>query len=234
MDTKTLFKQVSILSGLVLLAACSGGGDAAPAAESLAAPAPTLAPAPSPTPSASPSPTPSPSPSPSPTPYAYSGGSGTMADPYQISVPEDVQRIADHPAAYFTLKQSINMGSYSFTTIPSFSGTLYGNSYELDNLTISGTGAVTAMFGTMSGTIVQVKLYNATITGTQYAAAFAGTLSGLISTCSVTGTITSPSGGNGFNAGVGVPFYKTKSGGSVVSSTQDVYFNGNRVNQAPN
>jgi hypothetical protein len=57
-----------LVAATVLLAACGGGGEAAPT--DTPTPSPTRTPRPTPSPTSSPSPTPLPSPTPSPTPYA--------------------------------------------------------------------------------------------------------------------------------------------------------------------
>lgn len=202
-----------------------------PTATPLVSPSPEPSASPSATPSPSPSVSPSPSPSPSPTPYTYSGGTGTLANPYQLETATDVQNIELNASKYFTLVQDINMSGINFHPLSAFSGTLYGNNNHIYNLTITTTGTTkAALFASVSGTIVSLVLQNATMVAATYATGFAATLTGLISGCSVSGTITSPSGGNGFNTGTGNPTYVTKSGaGSVVNTTQAVTFNGNNV-----
>lgn len=218
-----------------------------PVVEPSATPEPSASPTPESTPSASPSPepspsptpSPSPSPSPSPTPYAFGGGNGTQSNPYELETATDVQNIGQAPSAYFTVVQDINMSGASFQPIASFAGTIYGNNKQLYNLAIATTGSTTAALFqsvTSTATIVQLKLVNVTISSQSgYATGFAGTLRGFISNCSISGTITSPLGGNGFNTGTGNSVYVTKpSPGSVVNTTQNVQFNGNTVNATLN
>lgn len=115
--------------------------------------------------------------------------------------------------------------------LPAFSGTLYGHNYELFKLKITGTTEQkAALFVSVSGTIVQLILAQTVATGSQYVAGFAGHLTGMISACTITGTITSPSGGNGYNTGVGTPIYVTKGASATVpGTTMSVDFNGNHV-----
>lgn len=164
-------------------------------------------------------------------PYSFGGGQGIQSQPYILQNSEDVKHIADFPAAYYWLNNDINMQGVSFSSLPAFSGTIYGNNYRLMNLTITATtGATAALFTSVSGTIVQLKLTGVNIVGQAYAAGFAGQLSGTISACTISGNITSPSGGNGFNTGVGNSIYVSKTlSGSVVNTAQNVMFNNNHV-----
>lgn len=233
--------RILILSLSFLIHAC-GGDDTQTtlvANENKALPAPTAAPssspAASPSPSATPSPSPtaSPSPSPSPTPYAYSGGNGTITTPYLLTLADDVRHIGDNPAAYFSMTQSISFEyEPAMEPLPAFTGILYGHNYELFKIKISSTTAVkTALFVSVAGTIVQLRMTQAVITGSQYASGFAGHLTGMISACAITGTITSPSGGNGYNTGTGTPIYVTIGASATVpGTTMSVQFNGNTVN----
>lgn len=167
-----------------------------------------------------------------PTPYAFTGGgAGTVSDPYTLLTPVDVAHIKDFPAAQFELVQDINMAGATFEPIASFSGVLYGNNFIIHHFSIAPTSGTAAMFQSLSGTVIQLKLQNVTVTGTAYAASIAGALSGMISSCSLYSVnIASPTGGNGVNTGVGRPFYVTKTGGaSVIGSTYDVFFNGYRI-----
>lgn len=165
-------------------------------------------------------------------PYAFGGGQGTQAQPYILQNASDLRHIADFPSAYYWLNNAINMDNEAFSVLPAFSGTLYGNNYDISNLTITTTGSQTAaLFASVSGTIVQLKLLSLKSSGQGFATGIAGNLTGTISSCFIGGTITSPSGGNGYNFGTGNSLYVTKSGAaSVVNTTQNVQFNGNHVN----
>lgn len=189
---------------------------------------------PSVTPSASSSPVSSPSASPSP--YVFSGGSGTIGDPYQLETAQDVQSIDQASSKYFTLTQDINMALLgNFRPLNAFSGVIYGNNHHLYNLTVNTAGSNTAaLFTSVSGTLVSLVLqsYHAS-SQTGYATGFAGHLTGMLSNCSISGTITSPLGGNGYNGGIGNPIYVTKSGSAIINlpafSPISVQFNGNHV-----
>ena len=235
--------QIVILT-LLILTGCGdqGGGTnsvdnaqtfATPFTPDAMTPTPTPAPSATPQPTATATPTPAPTATPSPTPYAFSGGNGTIGNPYELSNPNDVRHIGDFPAAYFELTQTISFEfEPAFSPLPAFSGVLYGFNYTLYKMTITGSGPKTALFTSVSGTIVELKMSSLTVTGTQFAASIAGDLTGnaLISQCEISGTITSPSGGNGFNTGTGTPLSVTKSAGTTYpGTTVDVEFNGNHV-----
>lgn len=212
--------QIGLIT-LLALSACNGSGSPVSNVNALATPTAT--------------PTPSVTPSPSPTPYAYNGGTGTAGDPYIVSVADDVQHIADHPAATFSIDRDISLNSYPFQMLPAFSGTLYGNSHQLINLSIVNNSDTTtaAMFTSLSGTVTGITFTNAVMTSQGYAAIVVGdmTSTGRISFCTINGgTVTSTLGGNGFSSGVGRPAYVTKvSGSALVTNTQDVYFNGTHL-----
>ena len=177
------------------------------------------------------SPSPSPSVSPSPVPYSFGGGAGTSGSPYQIDTATDVTHIGDYPSAYYNVTQDINMNGVTFTSIPSFSGVIYGGGWIISNLTVSGSGA--SFIGTLSGTITSLSLDTVAINSSDYGAAFAQaiTATGGVNYCHVTGSITSPSAlGDGYHAGTGNPVYVTRAtGGTVTATTMNAQFNGSTV-----
>jgi predicted small secreted protein len=231
---KTSYTVKAVLAVLgISLSACNGGQDvslqASPANQAID---PVSQPTPAPSVTPSPAPSPSPSPSASPTPYVFSG-SGTQPDPYRLQTASDVDHIRDYPAAHFQVMQDISLASLgSFTPIPSFSGVIYGQSFQLTNISIaSPSNQTAAFFSSLSGTVVSLtfRVTNSSVSG--YATAVAGSLSGMLSSCRVYGTITSPAGGNGYNVGTGNPVYVIKTGtASLPGIVLDVQFNGNRVN----
>jgi hypothetical protein len=159
--------------------------------------------------------------------YTFGGGTGTQQDPYLLEVAEDILHIGDFPAAHFALQNNINMGNITMETLPAFSGVLYGNNFTIFNFKIVHSTGIAALFQSVSGTLVQLKISNMRATGTTYAAGFAGHVTGMLSSCQVSGTIVSPQGGNGVNSGVGTALYVTKSSGAqVIAPKYNVTFNG--------
>lgn len=82
-------------------------------------------------------------------PAAALEGSGTEADPYQISTAAELQSIANNLAAYYILTADIDCSGVSWTAIGTqstpFIGSLDGNGHQIKNLAI--TGANRGMFG---------------------------------------------------------------------------------------
>ena len=71
---------------------------------------------------------------------AYTGnGSGTEADPYIITTPAELQSIRDDLSAHYKLGNDIDMSSFSWSKISSFSGSLNGNGYKISNLQLTLT-----------------------------------------------------------------------------------------------
>jgi hypothetical protein len=82
----------------------------------------------------------------------FAGGSGTMADPYQVSTPAHLDNVRLYPSAYFTQTNPIDLGAYgNWTPIPSFSGYYNGQNYEIKAMTISGPTGDAGFFTTTNG-----------------------------------------------------------------------------------
>jgi hypothetical protein len=91
-------------------------------------------------------------------------------------------------------------------------------------------GSTAAVFGAVSGTIVELKVYDFNISSNGYASGLVGKLTGMLSTCTTYGTISSGLGGNGYNTGTGTPTTVSfTSDATVYNVTQNDVFNGNRV-----
>lgn len=211
----------------VLVSGCEAGGGPTASTSSILESQPILGIDPSPTPS----PTPSPSVTATSTWGGFSGG-GDQANPYQVTTAEDVTHIGDFPSAYFELTGNIDMSGTTFTPIPTFSGVIEGHLFKLYNFTIAATGANSAAFAiTLTGSIDKLYMGNVSITSaTQFAAAYAVNLQGNITNCQVlSGTLTSPQGGNGQNSGVGNVFYVNLVSGALSNSQASVTFNGHII-----
>jgi hypothetical protein len=95
----------------------------------------------------------------------YSGGSGTEADPWQISCPNDLLYLAGHPADYnshFILTADVNLAGYTFSTAviapdaytsngefdgTEFTGIFNGNGFAIRNLTVDANGTQNSYLG---------------------------------------------------------------------------------------
>ena len=145
--------------------------------------------------------------------YAYSGGSGTSADPYQISNAADLASLSTSAASstlngiYFKQTADITLSS-AFTPIGSasypFAGTYDGASYKISGLNVSG-GEYAALFGcTNSASIKNVRVVSSVSSGTKYVSLVVAKADGntTISNCSSDGTISLGSG-SAINAYIG-------------------------------
>lgn len=179
---------------------------------------------PEPTPSASPSA--SPTPTPSATPYAYAGGSGTQSDPYILALGEDVDHIRDNPSAYYEMNQSINMsGIANFEPIPSFSGRILGNGFDIANLTITKTdGTLAAMFARIeaTGVVSGIDFVSANVSSDGEARMVVGRLEGRLASTSMHGTVSSAV----YTASTPHAFVSKSNGATYVSNTLNYVFNG--------
>ena len=144
----------------------------------------------------------------------FAGGSGTAADPYQVSNVTQLQAIRNAANnAHFILINDIDAsatagwnGGQGFEPIGWFNGTVNGNGYTITNLVINRPGSSDiALFTQLgsSGVVKNVALANINISGRDNTAAVAATLNGLIDNVSVTGSI---SGINNVGGIVGQPY----------------------------
>jgi len=99
---------------------------------------------------------------------SYSGGSGTEADPYQISTAEDMQAIGPNEAdwdKHFLLTADIDLSAYTGTefniigrAFPSFTGVFDGNDHTISNFTYSTTNTDDlGLFGYINGPNALIK-----------------------------------------------------------------------------
>lgn len=117
----------------------------------------------------------------------YGGGSGTVADPYQIWTPEQMNTIGANPADWdkqFKLMADIDMSAYTGTqyktignSTTKFTGCFDGSGHVIRNLTytaVSSTNYV-GLFGYTSNAAIQnVALENILLIGNAYVGGIAG------------------------------------------------------------
>ncbi len=134
----------------------------------------------------------------------YSGGSGTEADPYQISTPADWLEFVDNTkdgsvswtdrSAYFILTADIDLAGVNLLPVQSFNGVFDGDGYVISNATINppdedGVG----LFGQVwECEIRNLGVVNISVTGDALATGgLVGILSyeSAITSCYVTGVI---------------------------------------------
>lgn len=123
----------------------------------------------------------------------FQRGSGTASDPYVICSPSHFQNISTAPSAYFRVGANLDFSGFTFTPIPTFTGTLEGGGATLSNLTITSSAGNSGIIGTSAGTISNLTIH-ATITdtggysGILAATVFGGTITNVMTTGSVTAT----------------------------------------------
>ncbi len=134
---------------------------------------------------------------------AYSGGSGTVANPYHISVPNDLYLLSTSAANWssnFILTNNIDLTNFAFQPIGTltsrFNGVFDGNGYSINGLVISGSTypapGFFAAVGT-NGVVKNLTITNAIVSVTSTSSLYAGILvgynSGLITNCDVNGKL---------------------------------------------
>jgi hypothetical protein len=149
---------------------------------------------------------------------AFSGnGSGTEADPYQITDITQLQEMEDNLTANYTLMNDINAsitetwnGGDGFDPISGdFEGTLEGNGYNITNLYINRINETTentylgyGLFSTLNGDVNNLKIVDIDIiSGNSNMAVYVGAIAGTtylgdIKNCSASGSIYIPTASN--------------------------------------
>jgi parallel beta-helix repeat protein len=136
-------------------------------------------------------------------PVEFSGGSGTVAYPYQISTAEQLNAVRNFPGSHFILMSHIDLGQSPWNTgkgwipigakgsIP-FSGCLSGNGFSIRNLTIQQPdSSFVGLFGRCVGAVLDgIKLENITVSGKNQVGGLAGEVNGgVLSRLVVSGTV---------------------------------------------
>ncbi|MGM9820824.1 MAG: T9SS type A sorting domain-containing protein [Candidatus Onthomorpha sp.] len=132
----------------------------------------------------------------------FAGGSGTVADPYQVSNAEQFIEIANYPAASFIQTADITFAENTFPKVESFSGSYDAQGYQIiaaDNQTQPLFGEVT---GTISNLVVDMHGYTVQNGGAILCNELNG---GTISYCNIKGNVTGVTAGgivNTMNSGL--------------------------------
>ena len=134
----------------------------------------------------------------------FAGGSGTSSSPYTISCYRHLNNIrkSTSSSVYYRLTKSINLSGYTWTPIPSFSGTINGNGYTISNMKILVTtsggdyGFVNYLYGTIKNLdFSNVKIQTSNLSSADvvmYIGAVAGYCGsdGTVYNCDVSGSST--------------------------------------------
>ncbi len=147
-------------------------------------------------------------------------GTGTKANPYQITTPAQLNEVRNYLTSHFKLMNDIDLSSYLAeggagntawgsegwlpigNTTTQFKGSFNGNGKIIYSLTINREQAYTGLFGcfqpTVRDTIKNVGLVNVNIKGYQTVGALIGQASNsVIENCFVTGSVRSDWGAGG-------------------------------------
>lgn len=119
--------------------------------------------------------------------FAFAGGSGTVADPYQIETLEQLRLVAQNYTSHFKLIADIDMGYNVWTPIGNntlaFKGTFDGNGHTISNLSVVSTDGYAGLFGKVqNGYVHDLIINNASITSSGN---YAGVLGGHFSDTTV-------------------------------------------------
>lgn len=132
---------------------------------------------------------------------AFAGGTGTAADPYQITTAAQMQAINDDVTAHYILMANIDLAGVDFTPIGNaqsgaFSGSFDGNGYTIANLDVFA-GKYAGLFGCNEGIVRDVTLSNVYVYGTRYVGGVVGenTAYGTVENCTVQSGLVESDGG---------------------------------------
>ena len=168
----------------------------------------------------------------------YSGGSGTVADPYQIGTVADWTELRTTPADWnwgkqFILTADLDFEGATLTPVGTdasdyrFLGTFDGCRHVLRNAAVSKTGGVfVGVFGFVYGSIRNLGVENISVTGSYYVGCLVGCLeAGTISNSYAEGTVSGGTYAGGLVGGTeslstGCTIANSHAKGSVVGSGQ--------------
>ena len=137
----------------------------------------------------------------------FAGGTGSQADPYQISTVEQLNNVRDYLDSSFILINDIDLGVSPYdsgdgwepigtSTFP-FTGNFNGAGYSINNLYINrGATSSVGMFSAASGAVIDsLKILDCSVNGMSSTGGLAGrSVSSTISDCSVSGKIETVTG----------------------------------------
>ena len=132
-------------------------------------------------------------------PSDFAGGTGTLADPYQVANAEQLNKIRNHLDKHFIQIAAINLNEAPWnqgagwapigdSTTP-FTGSYDGNGLTINNIIIVVADSRIGLFGQNNGAIRNLSILDANIDGLNLVGGLAGTNYGIIESCNVSGTI---------------------------------------------
>ena len=123
----------------------------------------------------------------------FAGGSGTLADPYQVATASQFTEVANYSDAFFVQTADITFDeSTDFPKIESFSGIYDAQGYKI----IAQSDKTKPLFGTVTGTITRLIVEMGTNTVQNGGAILCNELNGgTISYCNIQGNVTGVTAG---------------------------------------
>ncbi|MGL5353197.1 MAG: immunoglobulin-like domain-containing protein, partial [Clostridium sp.] len=129
-------------------------------------------------------------------------GDGSVANPYEIKNPRDLNLIANHPDKHFIVTSNIDLSGVEINPVDNFAGTIDGKGNTISNMTINSNGETTGFISDLnsSGVIKNISFENVNVKSNK---GTSGTVvaynSGTVDNVKVSGTLesssTSPIGG---------------------------------------
>lgn len=114
-------------------------------------------------------------------------GTGTISDPYLISEPSDFNLMIGSGNKHFKLTKDIDFTGFSFSGVPSLSGSFDGNHKKLSNITLNqGTGFFGDLDYGSSVKDLEIENINVNYQGDNHVGSLAGSVAGTVSNVVVT------------------------------------------------
>ncbi len=166
----------------------------------------------------------------------FAGGSGTEEDPYLISTPNQLAKIAkdcdngnDWLDTYFLLTNDIDLNGYSWEPIGgtssfdeiTFWGHIDGGGHSLINMNVTKDGTAgyfTAGFVSelgADGSIRRLTIASGSVTGYNCVGAFAAMCSGVIEDCTNHAAVDATASGGGYAGGIAGYLRQSREGGDA-------------------
>lgn len=166
----------------------------------------------------------------------FAGGSGTEEDPYLISTPNQLAKIAkdcdngnDWLDTYFLLTDDIDLSGYSWEPIGgtssfdeiTFWGHIDGGGHSLINMNVTKDGTAgyfTAGFVSelgADGSIRRLTIASGSVTGYNCVGAFAAMCSGVIEDCTNHAAVDATASGGGYAGGIAGYLRQSREGGDA-------------------
>ena len=127
--------------------------------------------------------------------YTSTTGDGSSGSPFMVYSASGFANIANAPTANYKVYGQLTLPN-TWSPIANFSGTLDGNGYQVNGLTISNTSAYGGLVSNNTGTIKNLQLLNVNCTTSNSFGTVAGSNTGIIQNVIVSGSVTATQTGD--------------------------------------